>query len=138
MQSYISYIYRVVYIPDIADYKEQYQAYHYNTITMLRFPITGTNEEIKMEILEHKVQILHERMKALEEKGKEKEKEEESIEPSPIASPTEVIHRTRVVKPTKRRRNAFDIPEKTEIIVDKVSPVEAELARAKRLVKMKT
>ena len=103
---------------------------------MLRFPITGTNQEIKMEILEHKVQNLHERMKTLEQK--EKEKEEESIEPSPIASPTEVIHRTGVVKPTKRRRNAFDIPEKTEIIIDKVSPVEAELARAKRLVKKKT
>ena len=94
------------------------------------FPITGSDEQRKMEILEYKVQNLHERMKALEEK----EKEEERIEPSPI----EAIHRTGVVKPTKRRRNAFDIPEKTEIIVDKVSPVEAELARAKRLVKMKT
>jgi hypothetical protein len=97
-------------------------------------PLTGTNQEIKMKRLEYKVQNLHERMKALEEKGKE----EESIEPSPIASPIEVIHKTGVVKPTKRRRNAFDIPEKTEIIVDKVSPVEAELARTKRLVKMKT
>ena len=55
-----------------SDYKKQYQAYQYNTITMLRFPITGNNQEIKMEILEHKVQILHERMKALEEKEKEK------------------------------------------------------------------
>ena len=100
------------------------------------FPITGSDEQRKMGILEYKVQNLHERMKALEEK--EKEKEEESIEPSPIASPIEVIHKNRVVKPTKRRRNAFDIPEKTEIIIDKVSPVEAELARAKRLVKMKT
>ena len=98
------------------------------------FPITGSDEQRKMEILEYKVQNLHERMKALEEK----EKEEESIEPSPIASPIEVIHKNRVVKPTKRRRNAFDIPEKTEIIIDKVSPVEAELARAKRLVKKKT
>lgn len=134
MQSYISYIYRVIYIPYIGDYKEQYQAYHYNTITMFHLLFNGSAEQMQMERLEHKVHNLHERMKALEEK----EKEEESIEPSPIASPTEVIHRTRVVKPTKRRRNAFDIPEKTEIIIDKVSPVEAELARAKRLVKMKT
>ena len=95
MQSYISYIYRVIYIHCIGDYKEQYQAYHYNTITMLRFPITGSNQEIKMEILEHKVQNLHERMKALEEK----EKEEERIEPSPV----EVIHKTGMVKPTKKK-----------------------------------
>ena len=95
-----------------------------------RLLLTGSAKEMKMEMLEHKVQNLHERMKALEEK----EKEEERIEPSPI----EVIHRTGVVKPTKRRRNAFDILEKTEIIIDQVSPVEAELARAKRLVKKKT
>ena len=94
------------------------------------FPLTGSDEKIKIERLEYKVQNLHERMKALEEK----EKEEERLEPSPI----EVIHKTGMVKPTKRRRNAFDIPEKTEIIIDKVSPVEAELARAKRLVKKKT
>ena len=100
------------------------------------FYLNASAEKMQMERLEYKVQNLHERMKALEQK--EKEKEEESIEPSPIASPIEVIHKNRVVKPTKRRRNAFDIPEKTEIIIDKVSPVEAELARAKRLVKMKT
>jgi hypothetical protein len=100
------------------------------------FYLNASAEKMQMERLEYKVQNLHERMKALEEK--EKEKEEESIEPSPIASPIEVIHKNRVVKPTKRRRNAFDIPEKTEIIIDKVSPVEAELARAKRLVKKKT
>ena len=99
---------------------------------MFHLLFNASDEKMQMERLEYKVQNLHERMKALEEKGKE-----ESIEPSPIASPIEVIHKTGVVKPTKRRRNAFDIPEKTEIIVDKVSPVEAELARAKRLVKMK-
>ena len=100
---------------------------------MFHLLFNASAEKMQMERLEHKVHNLHERMKALEQKEKE-----ESIEPSPIASPIEVIHKTGVVKPTKRRRNVFDIPEKTEIIIDKVSPVEAELARAKRLVEMKT